>query len=65
MVWILTSSARALERWGNHHRYMLSEERTERCIRELAEGAEGFKLYPELETQRAPSRTRRTASAAA
>jgi ureidoacrylate peracid hydrolase len=52
VVWIQTSSARALERWANHHRHLLSEERGARRLAGLAEGSEGFALYPGLDARR-------------
>jgi len=39
----------ALERWANHHKYMLTPERAAQRLASLDEGAEGFKLYPALE----------------
>jgi hypothetical protein len=39
----------ALERWANHHKYMLTPERAAKRLASLDEGAEGFKLYPALE----------------
>jgi len=52
VIWIQTSSARALERWAKHHRHMLSEERSAKRIAGLAEGSEGFALYPKLDARR-------------
>lgn len=52
VIWVQTSSARALERWTNHHRHDLSAERSARRIAGLAEGAEGFALFPDLEARR-------------
>lgn len=51
VIWVQTSSARALERWANHHRHDLSAERAARRIAGLAEGSEGFALYRGLEAQ--------------
>jgi len=51
VVWVQTSSARALERWANHHRHDLSEPAVKRRIAGLAEGSEGFALYPGLDAQ--------------
>jgi len=53
VVWIQTTAAGALEQWGNHHRYMLTPERVQKRLASLDEAAEGFKLYPALES--APS----------
>jgi ureidoacrylate peracid hydrolase len=52
VIWIQTSSARALERWAQHHRHMLSEERVAKRIAGLAEGSEGFALYAGLDARR-------------
>jgi len=49
VVWIQTSAAGALETWGNHHKYMLTPERTKTRLAHLDETAEGFALYPKLE----------------
>src|SRR5437868_6411137 len=49
VVWIQTSSAEALTRWGNHHRHMLTPERVEKRLAGLSETSEGFKLYPALD----------------
>jgi ureidoacrylate peracid hydrolase len=51
VIWIQTSSARALERWARHHRHLLSEERSAKRIAGLAEGSEGFALYAGLDTR--------------
>src|SRR5712692_9235290 len=32
VVWIQTSSAEALARWGNHHKYMLTPERVQKRL---------------------------------
>ncbi len=49
VVWIRTTARGALERWANHHRHMLSEARRTARLAGLADDAEGFALYPELE----------------
>jgi ureidoacrylate peracid hydrolase len=49
VVWVQTSSAEALTRWDNHHKYMLTPERVQKRLAGLAETSEGFKLYPTLE----------------
>jgi ureidoacrylate peracid hydrolase len=49
VVWVQTSSAEALTRWDNHHKYMLTPERVQKRLAGLAEASEGFKLYPTLE----------------
>jgi ureidoacrylate peracid hydrolase len=49
VVWVQTTASGALEHWGNHHRYMLTPERSRTRLASLDEAAEGFKLYPALE----------------
>jgi ureidoacrylate peracid hydrolase len=49
VVWIQTSAALGLERWGNHHKYGLTPEGAKKRLASLAEDAEGFKLYPKME----------------
>lgn len=49
VVWIQTTASGALEYWANHHRYMLTPERVSKRLANLAEGSEGFALWPELE----------------
>lgn len=49
VIWVQTTAVGALEKWANHHATMLSPERREKRLASLAEDAEGFKLYPELE----------------
>jgi ureidoacrylate peracid hydrolase len=51
VIWIQTSSARALERWANHHQYNLSEGRSAARVAGLAEGSEGYALYKGLEAR--------------
>ena len=51
VVWVQTSSARALERWPNHHPHDLSEAAVQRRLAGLAEGSEGFALYPGLDAR--------------
>lgn len=51
VVWVQTSAARALERWGNHHRYDLSDAAAQRRLAGLAEGSEGFALYRGLDAR--------------
>ena len=52
VVWVQTSSARALERFANHHRHMISAERSANRLAGLAETAESYQLYPELDARR-------------
>jgi ureidoacrylate peracid hydrolase len=49
VVWIQTTSAGALESWGNLHKHMLTPERSQKRLAGLDEASEGFKLYPPLE----------------
>jgi ureidoacrylate peracid hydrolase len=49
VVWVQTTAAGALEHWGNHHKYMLTPERSQKRLAHLDEASEGFKLYPRLE----------------
>ena len=49
VVWIQTTSAGALEHWGNHHTYMLTPERAARRLAGLDEASDGYKLFPALE----------------
>jgi ureidoacrylate peracid hydrolase len=49
VVWVQTTAAGALEHWGNHHKYMLTPERSQKRLAGLDEASEGFKLYPALE----------------
>jgi ureidoacrylate peracid hydrolase len=59
VVWVQTSSAEALARWGNHHKYMLTPERAEKRLAGLSESAEGFKLYSGLEVLPADLRVKK------
>jgi len=49
VVWVQTDSAQALARWGNHHSHMLTPERVQKRLAGLDAGAEGFRLFGELE----------------
>ncbi len=49
VVWVQTSSAQALTRWANHHKYMLTPQRVETRLAGLSEDSEGFKLFAALE----------------
>jgi ureidoacrylate peracid hydrolase len=50
VLWLQTTAAGALERWSNFHRHMLTPERSRIRLESLDETAEGFKLYPTIET---------------
>jgi ureidoacrylate peracid hydrolase len=60
VVWIQTSAARALETWGNHHKYMLTPERAKIRLANLDETASDFALYPMLEPQPSDMRVKKT-----
>ncbi len=49
VLWIQTTAVGGLERWGNHHKYMLTPERAKLRLAGLDEASEGFKLYPALD----------------
>jgi ureidoacrylate peracid hydrolase len=49
VVWVQTDSARALAKWGNHHKYKLTPERAATRLQKLSDKDEGFKLYKTLE----------------
>ena len=51
VVWVQTTAVGALEHWANHHRHMLTPERSVTRLAHLDEKAEGFALYPKLEPQ--------------
>jgi ureidoacrylate peracid hydrolase len=51
IVWVQTTSAGALEFWGNLHRHMLTPERSDARLAGLDETSEGFKLFSTLEPQ--------------
>jgi ureidoacrylate peracid hydrolase len=59
VVWVQTSSADALKSWANHHRHMLTPERSSTRLAQLAEASEGFALYPKLEPQPADVRVKK------
>ncbi len=49
VVWVQTDSAEALARWGKHHTFMLTPERVQKRLAGLDSGAEGFRLFGDLE----------------
>ena len=49
VVWVQTTARGALEKWGNHHKHMLTPDRARRRLAELDESHEGFKVFPKLE----------------
>lgn len=59
VVWIQTTAVGALQHWGNHHKYRLTPEVAARRLASLAEDAEGFRLYRELEVLPADLRVKK------
>lgn len=51
VVWVRTTARGATERWANHHRHMLTDTRRAARLAGLAEDAEGFRLFPALESR--------------
>jgi ureidoacrylate peracid hydrolase len=49
IVWVQTTAAGALRDWANHHKHMLTPDRSKTRLSHLDEAAEGFALYPRLE----------------
>src|SRR4051812_39969386 len=49
VLWIQTTAVGGLEKWGNHHKHMLTPDRAKTRLAGLDENSEGFKLYPKLE----------------
>jgi len=60
VAWVQTDSAEALARWGNHHAYMLTPERVQKRLAGLDAGAEGFRLFGDLEALPADLRVKKT-----
>lgn len=52
VIWIQTASDGTDRDWSFRHEYMLGATATARRMNELAEGSEGFALWPELEVGR-------------
>ena len=63
VVWVQTTSAGALEHWANHHKHMLTPERSKTRIEQLDEASQGFALYPKLEPCQPISASRRSSTA--
>jgi ureidoacrylate peracid hydrolase len=59
VVWIQTTASGALEHWGNHHKFMLTPQRREKRLTQLAETHEGFKLFPALESHSSDLRVKK------
>ncbi|MBI2320441.1 MAG: cysteine hydrolase [Betaproteobacteria bacterium] len=51
VVWILTAADGADRDWSFMHEYLMSPQRRARRMAELAQGSEGYALWPALETQ--------------
>nr|WP_241673005.1 isochorismatase family cysteine hydrolase [Lacisediminimonas profundi] len=51
VVWIQTSADGADQFWSHHHSEMLTPERSQRRLRELASSSPGFALHPELDAR--------------
>lgn len=49
VIWIQTASDGADRDWSFEHGFLLEPERSARRLKELAQGSEGFALWPELE----------------
>ena len=60
VIWVRTSTAKAMEYWPNHHKHNLTSENAARRLNYLAESHEGYKLYAELEVHPADIRTSKT-----
>jgi len=56
VVWVLTASDGADRDWTFVHRTLMDSERSARRLAELAEGSEGFRLWPALEARPADLR---------
>ena len=59
VVWIQTTAVGALEKWSNHHTYMLTPERAKIRLACLDEDSEDFQLYPKLEVLPADLRVKK------
>jgi ureidoacrylate peracid hydrolase len=51
VAWVQTTARGATERWARHHQFMLEPGRVQARLAKLAEDAEGFRLFPELDSQ--------------
>lgn len=51
VVWIQTSAEEADRFWSHHHRHMLTPERCERRLAELAPTHSGFSLHPDADAR--------------
>jgi ureidoacrylate peracid hydrolase len=49
VVWVQTSAKEALTHWANHHRFMMTPQRSQTRLDGLDEGSEGYKLYAKME----------------
>lgn len=48
VIWVQTSADGAEDFWSHHHAHMLTPERSERRLRELASNSQGFQIAPGL-----------------
>ena len=51
VVWIQTSADGADQFWSHHHAQMLTPDRSQRRLRELATDSPGFDLHPDLDVR--------------
>jgi ureidoacrylate peracid hydrolase len=51
VAWVQTTARGATERWARHHQFMLEPGRVQARLAKLAEDAEGFQLFPDLDSQ--------------
>ena len=51
VAWVQTTARGATERWARHHQFMLEPGRVQARLAKLAEDSEGFRLFPELDSQ--------------
>ena len=59
VIWIQTTATGALQHWGRHHEHMLTEQRMEKRLAGLAEGSDGYQIYPKLEVLPADVRVKK------
>ena len=59
VIWIQTTATGALQHWGRHHEHMLTPERVEKRLAGLADGSDGFQIYPKLEVSPADIRVKK------
>jgi|SRR5579871_1304189 len=59
VVWVQTSAAEGLTRWGNHHRYGMSPRVRAARLASLAEDGDGFPLYRDMDARPGDLRVRK------